>query len=232
MRFSSAITSLQAAAPASRTVVAPSKARCWSSRACRRPGRRATLPTVGLSSPVMSLKIDDLPAPLRPMMPHRSPSATVKVTFLKSSVAPKETPTLESERRVTRNRRDEEAGRAMMRHTKAKRLLGRLGPSRSGTIVECGGPSRTFEHGLGGRDPEDAFDAPVLPGELGGKRVLRKEKYRVPQTRECAVGEEVSEEENTEAQRKQRKGREEQGKGCFQVALREVVTHGMPHVWS
>jgi hypothetical protein len=35
------------------------------------------------------------------MIPHRSPSATVKVTFLKSSVAPKETPMLESERRVT-----------------------------------------------------------------------------------------------------------------------------------
>jgi hypothetical protein len=54
----------------------------------------------------MSLKIDDLPAPLRPMMPHRSPSATVKVMFLKSSVAPNETPTLESERRVTRKRKD------------------------------------------------------------------------------------------------------------------------------
>jgi len=49
----------------------------------------------------MSLKIVVLPAPLRPMIPHRSPSATVKVTFLKSSVAPKETPMLESERRVT-----------------------------------------------------------------------------------------------------------------------------------
>ena len=51
----------------------------------------------------MSLKIDVLPAPLRPMMPHRSPSATVKVMFLKSSVAPKETPMLESERRVTQS---------------------------------------------------------------------------------------------------------------------------------
>src|SRR5690348_13654936 len=101
MRFSRAITSRHAAAPASQTVVAPSKARCWSSRACRSPGFRATLPTVGVSSPVMSLKIDVLPAPLRPMIPHRSPSATVKVTFLKSSVAPKETPMLESERRVT-----------------------------------------------------------------------------------------------------------------------------------
>src|SRR5262245_58221396 len=54
----------------------------------------------------MSLKIDVLPAPLRPMMPHRSPSATVKVMFLKSSVAPKETPMLESERRVTQRRLD------------------------------------------------------------------------------------------------------------------------------
>jgi hypothetical protein len=36
------------------------------------------------------------------MMPHRSPSATVKVTFLKSSVAPKESPMFESERTVTR----------------------------------------------------------------------------------------------------------------------------------
>ena len=53
----------------------------------------------------MSLKIDDLPAPLRPMMPHRSPSATVKVTFLKSSFAPKEMPTLESESRVTPGKR-------------------------------------------------------------------------------------------------------------------------------
>src|ERR687897_997664 len=50
----------------------------------------------------MSLKIDVFPAPLRPMMPHRSPSATVKVMFLKSSVAPNETPTLASERSVTR----------------------------------------------------------------------------------------------------------------------------------
>jgi hypothetical protein len=49
----------------------------------------------------MILKIDVFPAPLRPMMPQRSPSATVKVMFLNSSVAPKETPTLETERRVT-----------------------------------------------------------------------------------------------------------------------------------
>ena len=35
----------------------------------------------------MTLKMDVLPAPLRPMMPQRSPSATVKVMFLKSSVA-------------------------------------------------------------------------------------------------------------------------------------------------
>src|SRR5688500_7958326 len=53
---------------------------------------------------------DVLPAPFGPMMPHRSPSATVKVTFLKSSVAPKETPMLESERRVTERR----AGQADM----------------------------------------------------------------------------------------------------------------------
>jgi hypothetical protein len=57
---------------------------------------------VGWRSPVMILKIDVLPAPLRPMMPHRSPSATVKVMFLKSWVAPNETPTLETERTVTR----------------------------------------------------------------------------------------------------------------------------------
>jgi hypothetical protein len=38
-----------------------------------------------------------------PMMPHRSPSATVKVMFLNSSVAPKETPMLDSERRVTQS---------------------------------------------------------------------------------------------------------------------------------
>src|SRR5262245_41126451 len=101
MRCSRSMTSRHAAAPACQTVVAPSKARCWSSRAWRSPGLRATLPTVGCSSPVMSLKIDVLPAPLRPMIPHRSPSATVKVMFLKSSVAPNETPMLESERRVT-----------------------------------------------------------------------------------------------------------------------------------
>src|SRR6478672_11244186 len=52
----------------------------------------------------MILKIDVLPAPLRPMMPHRSPSSTVKVMFLKSWVAPKETPTFETERTVTRRR--------------------------------------------------------------------------------------------------------------------------------
>ena len=68
----------------------------------------SALPTVGSSSPVMSLKIDDLPAPLRPMIPQRSPSATVKVMFLKSSVAPKETPMLESERRVTPRWEDDE----------------------------------------------------------------------------------------------------------------------------
>src|SRR3954469_20432664 len=104
MRFSRAITSRQAAAPASQTVVAPSNARCWSSKAWRSPGLRATLPTVGWRSPVMTLKIDVLPAPLRPMMPHRSPSSTVKVMFLKSWVAPKEMPTLETERTVTRRR--------------------------------------------------------------------------------------------------------------------------------
>src|SRR3954463_14644927 len=38
------------------------------------------------------------------MIPHRSPSATVKVMFLKSSVAPNETPMLENERRVTQRR--------------------------------------------------------------------------------------------------------------------------------
>src|SRR5215208_2708188 len=102
MRCSRSMTSRHAAAPACQTVVAPSKARCWSSSACRRPGLRETLPTVGWRSPVMTLKIDVFPAPLRPMMPHRSPSATVKVMFLKSSVAPNEMPTLEQERRVTR----------------------------------------------------------------------------------------------------------------------------------
>ncbi len=79
----------------------------------------------------MSLKIDVLPAPLRPMMPHRSPSATVKVTFLNSSVAPKETPTLETESRVTRRwektrgRRQRLAGTVLRnaeRQKKAKRL--------------------------------------------------------------------------------------------------------------
>ena len=61
----------------------------------------------------MTLKIDVLPAPLRPMMPHRSPSATVNVMFLKSSVAPKDMPTLETERRVTR--RWEKTGRRRQR---------------------------------------------------------------------------------------------------------------------
>ena len=76
---------------------------------------RATLPTVGWRSPVMTLKIDVLPTPLRPMMPHRSPSATVKVMFLNSSVAPKEMPTLETERRVTRERRRAGGGGNAMR---------------------------------------------------------------------------------------------------------------------
>jgi hypothetical protein len=40
------------------------------------------------------------------MIPHRSPSATVKVMFFRSSVAPKEMPTLERERRVTQGRRE------------------------------------------------------------------------------------------------------------------------------
>jgi len=53
----------------------------------------------------MTLKIDDLPAPLRPIIPHRSPSATVKVIFLSSSVAPKEIPIFEPERSVTRRLR-------------------------------------------------------------------------------------------------------------------------------
>ena len=53
-------------------------------------------------SPVMILKSDDLPAPLRPMMPHRSPSATVKVMFFRSSVAPNEMPTPDIEIRLTR----------------------------------------------------------------------------------------------------------------------------------
>jgi len=78
----------------------------------------------------MTLKMDVLPAPLRPMMPHRSPSATVKVMFLKSSVAPKEMPTLETERRVTQiwektwTRRERQPGcsrRNAMRSMKAKR---------------------------------------------------------------------------------------------------------------
>jgi hypothetical protein len=44
------------------------------------------------------------------MIPHRSPSATVKVTFLNSSVAPKETPTLDRDRRVTQRWVDAEEG--------------------------------------------------------------------------------------------------------------------------
>ena len=66
----------------------------------------------------MTLKIDVFPALLRPMMPHRSPSATVKVTCLNSSVAPKLMPTLEQERRVTR-RWPKTGG---MRRRKVKRL--------------------------------------------------------------------------------------------------------------
>src|SRR5687767_9735565 len=67
---------------------------------------------------------DVLPAPFGPMMPHRSPSATVKVTFLKSSVAPKETPMLESERRVTERR----AGQADKPYLIAALVATEVGP--------------------------------------------------------------------------------------------------------
>lgn len=50
------------------------------------------------------LSMEAFPAPLPPMMPHRSPWATVKVMFLKRSVAPNEMPTLETESRVTLSR--------------------------------------------------------------------------------------------------------------------------------
>ncbi len=51
----------------------------------------------------MTLKMEVFPAPFRPMMPHRSRSATVNVIFLKSSVAPNEMPTFETESRVTQS---------------------------------------------------------------------------------------------------------------------------------
>src|SRR6476620_4231957 len=69
----------------------------------------------------MTLKIEILQAPLRPMIPHRSPSATVKVMFLRSSVAPKEMPTLETESRVTR--RWQKAGRRRQGNLNACFLL-------------------------------------------------------------------------------------------------------------
>ena len=80
----------------------------------------------------MSLKIDDLPAPLRPMMPHRSPSATVKVTFLNSSVAPNETPILESERRVTQRGEDPaRVGENETQRRKARSLRGVMNYSKA-----------------------------------------------------------------------------------------------------
>ena len=69
----------------------------------------------------MTLKMDVLPAPLRPMIPQRSPSATVKVMFLKSSSAPKEMPTLETERRVTlRSKKTGARARAISSWTAAR----------------------------------------------------------------------------------------------------------------
>ena len=59
---------------------------------------------------MITLKIEVFPAPLRPMMPHRSRSATVKVMFLKSSSAPNEMPTLETESRVTRQWKEVQIG--------------------------------------------------------------------------------------------------------------------------
>ena len=54
---------------------------------------RAVVPVVGCSLPVMIWKSVDLPAPLRPMMPHRSPRAMVTETSVSSVVAPNDTPT-------------------------------------------------------------------------------------------------------------------------------------------
>ena len=51
------------------------------------------LPRVGSSSPVSSRKRVVFPEPLRPTIPHRSPGATVNVTFENRVMSPKSTPT-------------------------------------------------------------------------------------------------------------------------------------------
>src|SRR5687768_6752922 len=137
----------------------------------------------------MTLKIDVLPAPLRPMMPHRSPSATVKVTFLNSSVAPKETPTLEQERRVTRRcwktrkEASPQAGTVLRnaeRWRKAKRLPR---PCRRSSVDEEVG--RDVQEIA--QRPDLLDGEPALPGEE--LRHARLASHRVPEirTRQAAL---------------------------------------------
>src|SRR3982751_4503471 len=100
----------------------------------------------------MTLKIDVLPAPLRPMMPHRSPSATVKVMFLKSLSAPNEMPTLETESRVTEReqktnkRQRREARRALSKRRGAEKAKRRdrstISPSRGHRRPVARSPTR------------------------------------------------------------------------------------------
>ena len=91
---SSARSSVNASATVSHTVAAGSKLRCCSSSAMRMPGRRATDPVVGTSSPSRRRMSVVLPAPLRPIRAQRSRSAMVTETSRKISVAPKETEAL------------------------------------------------------------------------------------------------------------------------------------------
>lgn len=57
----------------------------------------ATAPVVGRCAPVINLNSVVFPIPFRPTMPHRSPSAMVKVMSLNSVFAPKSTDAFETD---------------------------------------------------------------------------------------------------------------------------------------
>ena len=69
---------------ASATVMPGSTTSAWSSMPMRMPRRRVTRPASGSSRPASSFSSVDLPSPLRPTTPMRSPSSMPRVTSSKT----------------------------------------------------------------------------------------------------------------------------------------------------
>src|SRR4051812_40941671 len=107
----------------------------------RRPWVSCSRPSSSFSSPAMTRSSDDLPAPLRPMRPSRSPASSESAAWSSSATWPKARCAPESERTAMRNENRAGSGERGFegvdegpRHVEAGLLADLLEAGRAGDV--------------------------------------------------------------------------------------------------